>query len=83
LHAAGVPELVTSNLADYEALALKLARDPILLAGVKAKLAQNRATCPLFNATRFARHIEAAYTTMWNNWQRGEAPQSFSVARIA
>jgi predicted O-linked N-acetylglucosamine transferase (SPINDLY family) len=82
LHGAGMPELVTTNLADYEALALKLARDPTLLAGIKAKLAQNRATCPLFDTTRFARHIEAAYTTMWESWQRGEAPKSFSVAPI-
>ena len=82
LHAAGLPELATSNLADYEAMALKLARDPTLLSGVKTKLAQNRATCPLFNTTRFARHIEAAYTTMWETWQRGEAPKSFSVEPI-
>jgi protein O-GlcNAc transferase len=29
LDAVGVPEMVTDNLADYEALALKLAREPI------------------------------------------------------
>ena len=31
LQAIGLPELVTENLADYEALAMKLARDPVLL----------------------------------------------------
>ena len=45
LHAVGLPELVTANLDDYEALALKLARDPALLAEIKAKLAHNRDTC--------------------------------------
>ena len=79
LHAVGLPELITSNLEDYEALALKLARDPALLAEIKAKLAGHRNTCPLFNTVRFTRHIEAAYTTMWETWQRGEAPKSFSV----
>ncbi len=79
LHAIGVPELITSNLEDYQALALKLARDPARLAEIKAKLAHNRDTYPLFNTERFARHIEAAYTTMWEIWQRGEAPKSFSV----
>jgi protein O-GlcNAc transferase len=36
----------------------------------------------LFNTERFTRHIEAAYTTMWETWQRGEAPKSFSVEPI-
>jgi predicted O-linked N-acetylglucosamine transferase (SPINDLY family) len=82
LHAVGLPEMVTTNLADYEALALKLARDPAMLAELKAKLARNRDTTPLFDTARFTRHIESAYTTMWEKWQRGEAPQSFSVAPI-
>jgi predicted O-linked N-acetylglucosamine transferase (SPINDLY family) len=82
LQAVGLPELITTNLADYEALALKLAREPALLAEIKAKLARNRDTYPLFNTERFTRHIEAAYTNMWERWQRGEAPQSFSVAPI-
>lgn len=79
LHAVGLPELVTGNLADYEALALKLAREPALLAEIKAKLARNRDICPLFDTARFTRHIEAAYTTMWEKYQRGEAPKSFAV----
>ena len=82
LHAVGIPELITSNLEDYQTLALKLARDPALLAEIKAKLVRNRDTCPLFNTERFARHIEAAYTTMWETWQRGEVPKSFSVEPI-
>jgi predicted O-linked N-acetylglucosamine transferase (SPINDLY family) len=82
LNAVGLPELVTDNLADYEALALRLARDPILLGQIKAKLARNRDTYPLFDTARFARHIEAAYTTMWEIWQRGEPPNTFSVEPI-
>jgi protein O-GlcNAc transferase len=34
----------------------------------------------LFDSDRFRRHIEAAYLTMWERWQRGEKPQAFSVA---
>ena len=82
LHAVGVPELIACNLEEYKALALKLARDPALLAEIKAKLVRNRDTYPLFNTDRFARHIEAAYTTMWETWQRGEVPKSFSVEPI-
>jgi protein O-GlcNAc transferase len=79
LNAIGLRELVTHNLEDYEALALRLARNAPLLAGIKAKLAHNRSTYPLFDSKRFTRHLEAAYTTMWQTWQRGEKPQSFSV----
>ncbi|MEI9806134.1 MAG: tetratricopeptide repeat protein [Pseudolabrys sp.] len=79
LNAAGMPELIAGNLADYEALALKLARDPALLSATKAKLARNRGTCALFDTERFARNIEAAFVTMWETWQRGEAPKGFSL----
>ena len=60
-------------------MALKLAEDPELLASLRTKLAHNRGTSALFNAERFARHIEAAYTAMWERAQRGEAPESFAV----
>ena len=79
LQAIGIPELVTSNFEDYQALALKVARDPGLLAGLKSKLAHNRNTYPLFNTDRFVRHIESAYNTMWENLQRGGSPKGFSV----
>ncbi|HEY8254379.1 MAG TPA: hypothetical protein VIG39_07045, partial [Rhizomicrobium sp.] len=64
LRAIGMPELVTNNLADYEALALALARDPARLASLKEKLARNIATTPLFDADRFTRDLEAAYLGM-------------------
>jgi protein O-GlcNAc transferase len=83
LRAAGVPELITGSIAEYEAMAVKLAGDPTLLASLKAKLAENRGSCALFNPERFARHIEAAYTTMWEGAQRGELPDSFAVEPIA
>jgi predicted O-linked N-acetylglucosamine transferase (SPINDLY family) len=79
LKAVGLPDLVTTSLKDYEVLALKLAQDPSLLASFKDKLARNRNFYPLFDTKRSARHIEAAYTTMWKRYQRGEPPQSFAV----
>jgi predicted O-linked N-acetylglucosamine transferase (SPINDLY family) len=57
-------------------------RNPDALAGLRIKLARNRETFPLFDTARFARHIEAAYATMWEISQRGEKPRSFSVAKI-
>jgi protein O-GlcNAc transferase len=79
LHAVGLPELVTASLDDYEALAVALATDCDRMAAVRRKLAANRLTQPLFDTDRFRRHLEAAYATMWDIWQRGEPPRSFSV----
>jgi protein O-GlcNAc transferase len=83
LHAVGLPELITENLNDYQALALRLAGDPALLAALRQKLARNRLTTPLFDTDRFRLHIEAAFTTMWENFQRGEAPRAFAVPPMA
>jgi predicted O-linked N-acetylglucosamine transferase (SPINDLY family) len=80
LHAAGLPELVTSSLAEYEELALALARESERLGAIKAKLMRNRDTAPLFDTARITRDLEAAYTMMWERTQRGEPPESFSVA---
>lgn len=83
LKAAGLKELVTENLADYEALVLKLARDQAMLASLKAKLASCRQNCPLFDTSRYTRHIESAYITMWERYQRGQPPAHFAVDPIA
>jgi protein O-GlcNAc transferase len=66
LQAVGMPELVANNLAQYEALALALARDPARLALLKEKLARNIATTPLFDADSFTRDLEATYLKMAN-----------------
>jgi predicted O-linked N-acetylglucosamine transferase (SPINDLY family) len=79
LNAIGLPELVTHSIEDYEALALRLAKDPSLLEGYHNRLATNRLTHPLFDIERFRHHIEAAYLQMWEIWQRGERPRSFAV----
>ena len=83
LRAVGLSELVTENLQVYEALALKLAQDARLLEKLRAKLASNRLTYPLFDTDRFRRHIESAFVTMWEISQRGERPRSFAVDSIA
>lgn len=83
LSAIGLDELITHSLEEYEALAWELATDPKRLAGIRAKLAANRTTHPLFDTDRMRRHIEAAYTTMWERYQRGEPPAGFSVPAVS
>jgi predicted O-linked N-acetylglucosamine transferase (SPINDLY family) len=82
LHAAGLPELVTDSLDAYEARARELATAAGELAAIRARLERNRSTCPLFDTERFRRHIESAYITMWERWQRGMPPASFAVAPL-
>jgi protein O-GlcNAc transferase len=79
LEAAGMPELITHDLGEYEALAYHLATTPALIDGYKARLEQNRLSCPLFDTERFRRHIESAYVQMWERFQRGEPPGAFDV----
>lgn len=71
LHAVGLPDLVTQKLEEYEALALKLARDPDLLSGVRQRLQVNLGVAPLFDTDRFRRHLEQAYSTMVDIQRRG------------
>jgi protein O-GlcNAc transferase len=79
LHAVGLPELIARSLAEYEALATKLATEPDLLAAFKAKLAARRESCPLFDVDQVRRHVETAFTTMHERHLRGEPPQHFAV----
>ena len=64
LAAIGMPELVTQTPQDYESLAIALARDPERLAGLRAKLAANRLTTPLFDSERFTRDFEDIYARL-------------------
>ena len=79
LKAAGLPELITNTLAEYEALAFELGKDRSALKRLKERLTLARFTCPLFDTARITRHLEAAYSRMWQRAQQGEAPLSFSI----
>ena len=79
LNAIHLPELITTTQEAYEALAIDLATHPEKLSVIKRKLAENRLTTPLFDTKLFTKHIEAAYSIMWERYQRGEPPESFSV----
>ena len=80
LLAVGLPDLITDNLVDYEALALSLAQAPARLAQARARLNESRATSPLFDSTAAARAVEAAFEAMWRRHERGETPAAISVA---
>jgi protein O-GlcNAc transferase len=80
LRAVGLPELVVDDLGAYETLAMRLATAPGELAGLKARLLQNRLTHPLFDIERYRRHLESAYAAMIEQHRQGKSPRGFSVA---
>lgn len=76
----GMAELVTERLEDYESLALRLARDAAARAALRAKIAANRPTAPLFDTPRFVRNLERAYLRMWEIYCAGQPPQAIAIA---
>jgi protein O-GlcNAc transferase len=75
----GLPELITTSLPEYEALALALARDPARLGALRQKLAANRQTSPLFDIARFTRNLEGAYLQMQARRLAGQPPAALTV----
>jgi predicted O-linked N-acetylglucosamine transferase (SPINDLY family) len=82
VRAAGLPELAAANEDDYEAMALRFARDEAALARVRAKLARARGEAALFDTARFTRNLEAAFTAMWQRHLQGLAPEAFGLEDV-
>jgi predicted O-linked N-acetylglucosamine transferase (SPINDLY family) len=79
LRAVGLPELISASLPEYERLALELAHAPQRLAELRARLARNRLSQPLFDTAAYTRALESAYRQMHARAARGEPPQGFNV----
>jgi predicted O-linked N-acetylglucosamine transferase (SPINDLY family) len=77
LHAVGLPQLSVASLADYERLALRLAREADGLRALRGHIAAARR--PLFDAALYARRLEAAFEEIWRRDQRGEAPHRVMI----
>jgi hypothetical protein len=60
-----------------ETLALRLAREPSLLARYRARLAANRATHPLFDMARFTHALDDVLQAAWEN---RSSPMPSSIA---
>jgi len=81
LHAIDLPELVTTTAADYEALAVQIATVPGRIQQIKEKLQRNRLTTTLFDLPASTRHLETAYSAMYERYQANFPPESFCVAK--
>ncbi|MFP8781109.1 UDP-N-acetylglucosamine-peptide N-acetylglucosaminyltransferase [Hydrogenophaga sp. RWCD_12] len=79
LHAVGLPALVTDSLDAYLALGLALVSEPQRLDALRAQLAAQRLTAPLFDVQGYTRSLEALYLGMWARHAAGLPPQAIDA----
>jgi predicted O-linked N-acetylglucosamine transferase (SPINDLY family) len=65
---AGLPDWIAADADGYVGRAVSHVGDLRHLAALRRELRQKVLTSPLFDATRFARHFEAALRGMWTQW---------------
>jgi len=80
LHAIGLESLSVTSREEYVRLAVELASDAERLARLRAYLAQMRLRAPLFDTTRYCRHLEDAYAEIHARHGRGEPPADIRIA---
>lgn len=83
LRAIDLPELITATVAEYEALAIELARDAPRYRAIRERLKHNRLTTPLFDASAYTRHLEAGYVAMYERYHAGLPPEHIYISRFS
>lgn len=68
LSAIKLPELITTNLEDYEIMAIELANNQEKLLKIKRKLLNNLETTPLFDSPLLTKNLEDAYLNIYNRY---------------
>lgn len=74
LHAAGVPELITLHLDEYESKALDLAADLLRLSELRYRIQQARHRQPYFDVVGFTHYLEDLYNRMGMRFRKGLPP---------
>ena len=80
LTAAGLDELITRNLKDYEDTAVALAMDPVRCKNLRETLGDVRENGVLFDTPRFVRNFEQVMTTLFS-YSGGQSPRPSSLTR--
>jgi protein O-GlcNAc transferase len=79
LKAVDLPELITTTQEQYEALAVDLAANRKRLEELTEKLGRNRLTKPLFDTSLYTKHLEDAYTQMYERYQADLPPEHIHI----
>lgn len=79
LNALDLSELITTGLEDYEQLAIDLATNSQKLKTLKNKLNSNQLCELLFDTSLFAKHLETAYTKIFEKYQTDSIPDHIYI----
>ncbi len=79
LHAAGLPEMVTTTEQAYEEAAVMLGNKPKAMSAIKSKLRRAKAAAPLFDIPLLTRDIERAYQAMYDRYLQNLEPDHLKI----
>ena len=70
----GLRDWIAESQEDYVRRAVQFARNPSIIAGLRASLRSRMLASPLMDSKQFTRDMEEAYRRMWQSWcsQPGE-----------
>ncbi|MBX3377295.1 MAG: tetratricopeptide repeat protein [Phycisphaeraceae bacterium] len=68
LHAAGLSELVASDVAGYIDTAVRLASDPARIVAYRRGMRERVAASPLRDESAFMRRFESTLRSLWREW---------------
>ena len=83
LRAAGLGDLVLDSPAAFVDTVVALGKDAVALRNLRARLAAQRSSAPLFDPQARVREWEAAWATMVERQQAGLPPLAFDVPEQA
>jgi len=82
LKSLNLSELITDDVAQYQALAIELGNNPAKLKALKERLAQQRLKSDLFNAKAFARNFESLLLQVYERSLAGDTPEHISWSGV-
>ncbi len=72
-------EAVATDPDDYEEKAVYLARNPGALRDLRDRITSQRNSTPLFQPEKTIKHVEQAYSRLWQRYLAGQPPAAFKV----
>jgi predicted O-linked N-acetylglucosamine transferase (SPINDLY family) len=82
LRTLGLESLIAESMQEYRKIAVRLANDPGVLAGLRKQLELGKRNGPLYDTARLTRHMERAYLRMFEDYRTGRPAAGFSVEPI-
>jgi len=79
LTAIELRELIASTPEHYEQIAIRLATCPQVMSDIRERLSAKRLTAPLFDTPLYCRHLESAFTDIYEEYLADARPQHLFV----